>query len=65
MKIIGTNYFPGLWAAHRYYATYGESRAAVAEKIAKGEIHIGKPALKPGQKLKLIDCGQRWAIVEA
>jgi len=40
---IGTSYFINLQAAYRYYAPYGDSRAAVDRKIAEGQIHIGRP----------------------
>jgi hypothetical protein len=61
----GTSYFPGIWAARRYYAMYGLSKQDVAEKLVASEISIGNPPIKEGQKLVLIDSGMRWAIEEA
>lgn len=62
--IIGTSYFPGMWAARRYYAYENATREDIERKIAEGLIHIGRPPVKEGQTIKLIDCGQRYAIVE-
>ena len=61
---IGTSYFINLQAAYRYYAPYGDSHAAVDRKIVEGQIHIGRPAAKDGERLTLIDGGTRWAVVE-
>ena len=60
--MIGTNCFVSLPLAIEYYAVYGFSEAEVQEKIAKKEIYIGKPDLKPDEKLVLIDGGMRYAI---
>ncbi len=59
---IGTSYFVSLSAAVRYYKPYGTDKANVEQKIAEGEIHIGKPPVKPGEKLFKIDDGTRYAI---
>jgi hypothetical protein len=40
-----------------------ECRALVDQKLNEGEIHIGKPALKPGQTLSIED--NRYHITEA
>lgn len=58
--ITGTSYFPNLNAAQMYYrvtegVTYDIAGEIVQEKIKSGEIHIGKPPLKPGQKLFVRD----------
>ena len=58
----GTSYFASLSAAVRYYKAYGEDRADVERKVAEGSIHIGRPPLKAGDKLTLIDGGTRYAI---
>ena len=65
---IGTSYFRSKRAAVRYYS-YENWNIEVVEqsvyrKIKSGEIHIGKPPLKPGQSLELIDGGNRYAIVD-
>jgi hypothetical protein len=61
--ITGTSYFVSKQAAIRYYqpAEYPVAAEAVEDKLARGEIHIGKPDLKPGQRLTIID-GGRYAI---
>jgi len=45
-------------------AAWGDEAAAVvAEKIATGEIKIGPPtALQPGDRIRVIDSGLRYAI---
>lgn len=58
----GTAYFVSLPAACRYYLPYGFSPRDVDEKIKAGEIHIGQPEVKPGQKLVIVDEGTRYAI---
>ena len=72
--IIGTSHFVSKAHAIRYYLAYESgcytechqsATAAVAQKLAEGEIHIGEPALKPGQKLLVIDNGTRYAIEES
>lgn len=65
---IGTPYFESYGAAVRYYSAecyhYGAAvKAAVDEKLFRKEIFIGKPALKPGEKL-LIDQTERRYILE-
>ena len=66
MTTYGTSYFVSTAAAIRYYRDYegDNARAAVQRKLTEGEIHIGKPALKPGQVLSIIDNGTRYAITE-
>jgi hypothetical protein len=59
----GTSYFVNMQAALSYYAEYGE-RDAVARKIREGGIHIGRPPLKSGETLSLIDGGRRYAVTE-
>lgn len=59
----GTAYFTSLQAAYRYYKPYGDSHASVDRKITEGQIHVGRPATKDGERLTIIDGGLRWAIV--
>lgn len=67
---IGTSHFVSRLKAIRYYSDYevfgGVHNAAnlVDCKIAEGDIHIGAPSLKPGQRLTVIDNGTRYAIEE-
>lgn len=67
---VGTSYFVSVRAANLYYLNFGYDSIDVAKKIYAGEIHIGKPDIKPGQRLEIIDSatGRRWdgryAIVE-
>lgn len=64
--LTGTSHFRSRTAAIDYYLDYEENYATAAKevdrKIADGEIHIGRPDLKPGQRLTLIDSGNRYAI---
>lgn len=66
----GTSYFVSFNAAVRYYRPYepgadlATSQHQVTHKVAAGEIHIGKPPIKPGQKLTIIDDGTRYAITD-
>ena len=62
----GTSYFVSRAAAGRYYSAYEDDAArAVARKLADGEIHIGKPPLKPGQRLSVIPGEGRYQIEES
>jgi len=62
MITTGTSYFKDLYAAFRYYTPYGYDDRDVMCKIQNGEIHIGKPEIKPGDTLSLIDNKTRYAI---
>lgn len=61
----GTAHFEDLAAARVYYATYGFSAEEVARKLKVGEIFLGPPPLKPGQKLHLDRQEHRYFIEEA
>jgi len=63
----GTSYFVSHAAAVRYYRAYegAGAKRAVERKLSEGSIHIGKPALKPGEVLSVIDNGTRYQIREA
>lgn len=60
--ISGTSNFVSKAAAAKYYAVYGENMQDVEHKIAHGYIEIGKPVIKAGQSLVIIDDGTRYAI---
>lgn len=45
-----TAYFESFERAFEYYSVYGCNYGDVKDKIEMGEIHIGKPILKTGQK---------------
>lgn len=60
--ITGTSHFVSYGTADRYYRDYGYTPADVTQKVADGEIHIGKPQLKKGETLITIDNGTRYAI---
>lgn len=68
--IIGTPYFDNVVSARRYYAPYSGDglalapKAYVLAKIGAGEIYIGKPPLKPGQRAELIPGEGRYRIIE-
>lgn len=50
--LTGTNCFTDVGAAIDYYYVYGFSRGDVLEKINEGEIQIGAPKAKPGEKVR-------------
>ena len=63
MKITcGTCYFVSKRAAVRYYRDYIIDTRGVDQKIAADEIRIGKPTIKAGETLHIIDNGTRYAI---
>lgn len=67
---IGTSHFETLYAARRYYRDYDPSLSPkelnkwVADKLNAGEIHIGAPEVKPGQRLSIIAGEGRYQIEE-
>lgn len=64
--IYGTCYFVSREAAEQYYADYERDPArAVETKLSEGSIQIGKPALRAGQTLVVIDDGTRYAVEES
>jgi hypothetical protein len=60
--IVGTSYFVNKAAAVRYYAYEHATESNIDRKLAEGLIHIGEPPTKPGEWLKLIDDGTRYAV---
>jgi hypothetical protein len=63
----GTSHFVSRRAAVRYYAspysaTTDEAERVVTRKLADGEIHIGAPTLKPGQRLSIIHGEGRYQV---
>jgi hypothetical protein len=58
----GTAHFVSLESARRYFKDYGYTYSDVVRKERAGEIHIGKPAVQPGEFLTVIDGGTRYAI---
>jgi len=62
MSIIGTNYFVSKNAAIRYWSHWEDAEDIVEHKLSIGELFIGEPPLKPGERLVVIDSG-RYAIV--
>jgi hypothetical protein len=67
MTTYGTAHFVTFDRAVAYYRAYVPlgTRAYVRKKVNEGEIHIGAPRLKPGQRLMFIDNATRYAITEA
>ena len=67
MTIVGTCHFPSIAKARRYYRAYSagavDVESMVQRKFAEGEIKLGSPQLKPGDRLILIDQGTRYGIV--
>ena len=64
MTTVGTSYFVTLDAAVQYYRDYHypSTVAAVIRKLADGEIHLGRPNLKQGERLITLDGGTRYGI---
>lgn len=61
----GTSHFVSYPRAVKYYSVYeSDPVAAVNRRLHAGEIHIGRPPIKPGQRLVMIDNGLRYAIEE-
>jgi len=60
----GTSHFVSKAAAIRYYRDYegSDAKQVVEQKIREGQIHIGRPHLKPGETLSVVDGGKRYAI---
>lgn len=64
----GTSHFISETAARAYYSQYDpdltaeELAAWIRQKLQEGEIHIGEPTLKPGEKLSVIPGEGRYAI---
>jgi hypothetical protein len=65
---IGTSHFVSRAHAIYYHVCQGyslpDAEVVVGEKIADREISFGEPALKPGQRLEVVDGDTRYAIVE-
>ena len=59
---IGTACFVDENAAARYYSDMGFTLEDVRRKAAAGEISFGKPTLKPGERIILLDGGTRYGI---
>ena len=59
---IGTPYFTCERAAVRYYEAHGFTRDDVRDKFFAREIHYGKPPLRDGERLVLIDKATRYGI---
>ncbi len=60
--IVGTSHFVSKAAALRYYRYEHATPETIERKLEAGLIHIGEPAVAPGQKLILIDDGTRYAV---
>lgn len=53
MTTIGTAHFTDRRSANRYYVGYGLTAKDVDEKFKNGEIFLGQPELKEGQRLSV------------
>lgn len=65
MTTIGTSHFVSYDKALEYYqylAVFDDVRDLVDHKLDDGEIHIGKPLVKSGETLVIIDDGTRYAV---
>ena len=62
--IVGTNHFTSFQAAVRYYKKQGIGRKGVENKRLEGEIVIGRPKIKPGEKV-FVNEEKRYVITVA
>lgn len=62
MSRTGTAHFVSLSAALRYYRNQGGTERDVHEKIAMGEIFLGKPECGDGERAVIIPGEGRYAI---
>jgi hypothetical protein len=60
MTRYGTAYFVTRAAAAEYYGSAEEAK----RKLAAGEVHIGRPETKPGQRSRLDESEGRYFIEE-
>lgn len=60
--IYGTNHFSNMAAAFGYYGRQGFTRAAVMDKIESGDVCIGRPDLKLGERCTLNRAEGRYFI---
>ena len=60
--IYGTHHFSNMAAAFSYYCSKGFTRASVMDKIESGEIRIGRPDLKNGERCILNRAEGRYFI---
>jgi len=58
----GTAHFRSVHDAVEYYRPYGyeDVKYAVECKLRDGEIHIGRPSVKPGESLRIDEDGRYW-----
>lgn len=66
--IVGTDHFVSRIAARSYYynqipdLTRSQCIKLIEEKLELEEIFIGRPVVRPGERLRIIDDGTRYAI---
>jgi hypothetical protein len=71
MTTHGTAHFVSVLKAIRYYHSQGmgrterESAMLVDQKLAAGEIKLGRPGVPPGSRLVLLDNDCRYGIEDA
>jgi hypothetical protein len=61
--IWGTCNFRDRAAAIRYYRPQGYGAADIDRKASEGEIAFGPPAVKPGERLTLLDDRTRYGVI--
>lgn len=68
--VRGTCYFPTFNHACRYYKTahgltaWLDAVEMVQQRLALGEIYIGRPPGVPQEHLTLLDGNTRWGVIE-
>ena len=69
--ITGTNHFESLSAVYNYYSGYcpnmreGDYNEYIREKLKRKEVLVGKPNIKPGEKLSLHQEERRYFITSS
>ena len=58
----GTAHFVSVQAAQRYYSAMGYDRLTVNDKLVNGEIFAFPPAIPKGERLVLLNDGQRYGL---
>lgn len=58
----GTCHFVSIQAAYNYYSVYGYGKLEVDQKLAEGDIKIGPPETKGGEKVVLDKTEGRYFI---
>ena len=63
--LTGTSHFVSFKTAMKHYKAYHfpDTKETVQQMIDSGEISVGKPSVKVGEKVVMIDSGTRYGII--